>query len=870
MKTRLIILTWGFWWGFLALLVLPHPAPAAQYDIRAVYDDAAHRINGVERVTFTHDGATPLSDVVLFLYPNIYLSEDPAIDSAEYRKAYPIRFNSGGMEITAVTTPAGAPLTGAVEHLNGKPILFRIPLTTPILPQAEFSLDVHFTTTIPEKYGVFGHYRDITTLQGGWHPYLAAQKGGDWNLALPPQKSQFRVQWTMRSDLKLLASAPEISMGTGDSGAFYSTQVMEAAGLSFFSLSMGREMTRVADSVGPVQIVYLADRADRSSDDHVMEIAKAAVKFFQLQVGPLSPMSVQMASSRLYQDLTANWSRVLYVNTNIFRVAPFLRHYHEARLARALFVLLYRSALPDEEPWVIEGLAPILTEQFMQTLTRRRTDLESWLNPLDFIPLADELLYSKSLPFRQIYFREAAVPALNEEIHTFNHARPGGSAIFSKLEGLLGAGAFAEMVERYPKESGAFRRQITEASGRDLDPFLDQWLTVNPAIDFWIERVERRRTERGHQTEITVRKDTEGPEPLSIIAVDKNKKRHRMLWEGEGMTHTALLETDAPVKYVEIDPDRRTADIDRFNNRSPHRWKVLLHRFGLSGYDLNTGNIGYKIGLLFKPTYSDRDKVTVGFVHSETGNTGRVEYAHTFLNNHTLSAGFLYERPTLLDRASLEEAAGIVRLGYTFSYPNTPLYFPRFAKLLQQITGPLPSIGLSFGYNQQVTGGAQAHSVTSQIDLRKTVRFAYDHEIALRLLGGMSSGDLFEKSRFFLGGSDAMRGYRPLVFGGEGIGLLSAEYRFPLRRETDWNGAGMVLTHTLQGALFADAGQVAKPSNLFDFEDYKFDAGVGLRWWLDVFGFYPTLVRFDIAHPIDSPNADESEWHYYLTGGQAF
>jgi len=336
------------------------------------------------------------------------------------------------------------------------------------------------------------------------------------------------------------------------------------------------------------------------------------------------------------------------------------------------------------------------------------------------------------------------------------------------------------------------------------------------------------------------------------------------------MTHTALLMTDTPIKYVEIDPDQLTADIDRFNNRFPHRWKVLLHRFGLSGYDLNTGNVGYKIGLLFKPTYSDRDKVTVGFVHSQMGNTGRIEYAHTFRNNHTLSGGLLYERPTLPEATSPDEAAGIVRLGYTFNYPDTPLYFPRFAKLLRRLAGTLPTIGLSFGYNQQVTGGQRAHSVTSQIDLRKTVRFSYDHEIALRLLGGVSSGGLFEESRFFLGGDDAMRGFRPLVFGGEGIGLLSMEYRFPLRRETDWNAAGMVLTHTLQGALFADAGHVAKPRHLFDFEDYKFDAGVGLRWWLDIFGFYPTLVRFDVARPIDSPNADENGWHYYLTGGQAF
>ena len=856
---RSIFLGLGLW----VWLLLPRPAPAAEYDIRAVYDDARHQIEGVERITFTHDGTVSLSEVVLFLYPNIYLAQDPAIDPAEYRKAYPIRFNPGGIDITSVTTPAGVPLVGAVAHLNGKPILFRIPLATPISPHTSFSLDIRFTTTIPEKYGVFGDNRGIVTLQGGWHPYLAARQGDDWNLALPAAPSHFRVQWTMRNDLKWIASAPAASTEAGD---FYSTYLMEAEGIPFFSLSIGRGMTRVDDAVGPVRMTYLAYRADREENDGVMETAKATVRFFQLQVGPLLPMSVQMAASHLYQDLTANGSQLIYVNTRIFRVAPFLRRHHEARLARALFVLLYHAALPDEESWVIEGLAQILTEQFMKTLSKQRADLEGWLNPIAFIPLADEILYSKALPFRQVYFRETAAPALNEEIGLFNHVRPGGSAIFSKLESLLGTGAFAEVVAG----SGPFRRRIREISGRNLDLWIDQWLMANPAIDFWIEDVERRRTERGYETEVTVRKDIEGPEPLPIVAVDKNKKRYRMLWEGEGTTHTALLMTDTPVKYVEIDPDRLTADIDRFNNRSPHRWKVLLHRFGLSGYDLNTGKVGYKIGFLFKPTYSDRDKVTVGFVHSETGNTGRVEYAHTFRNHHTLSGGLLYERPVLLAPTPLDKAAGIVRLGYTFSYPDTPFPFPRFAKFLRRLPGTFPTIGVSFGYDQQVTGGQREHSVTSQVDLRKTVMFSYDHEIALRLLSGVSSGGLFKKRRFFLGGDDAMRGFRPLVFGGEGIGLLSVEYRFPIRRETDWNGAGMVLTHTLQGALFADAGHVSKPSDLFDFKDYKFDAGVGLRWWLDALGFYPMLLRFDIARPIDSPNAHESDWRYYLSGGQAF
>jgi hypothetical protein len=853
------------------------PAHAADYTISAVYTD--RQIEGIERIAFTNDTDQPLAEILLFLYPNIHLEKDSRISGDNYRKSYPTRFNAGEMQIGTLTGPAGEPLSGTLEQHNGKPVLMKIPLPTPITPGASLSFEVRFTTKIPEKYGVFGHAFDRTTLQGGWYPHLVPRSPEGWDPTLSQPENRFRVRLVLPSDLQWLASAPSREIGR-DGG--YVTHEMEADGIDFFSLSIGRGLTHLEKEVGPVGIRYQykqESKNDRRNAGQVVALASDAVRFFQLHVGPMGPTSVQMAASPLYQDITADGSGILFVNHHIFKVAPFLRHYHEAGLARAIFWQMYRAHLPNEETWVIDGLAPLLAERFMQVRPTKRADMGKWLSRLDFIPLADEILYSKALPLRQVYFKEASAPIFNEDIRYFHQLHVGGSSIFSKLGVLLGQEAMEEAVAQYLKQPASFRKTLEATSGRNFDSFLEMWLKGNPPLDFRIDRVGRWQVKGGkYQTEMIVAKDGEGIEPLEIQVRSKGGEKRRLIWEGDGTTHTERLLTDAPIDLIELDPDRRVSDPDRLNNRSPHQWKVLLQRFGLSGYNLNTGALDYKIGIRFKPTYSDRDKVTLGFEHDEIGNTGGIEYAHTFIDRHGIVTGVRYERPTKAEPLGQapapeeEDAAWVARVGYTFHYPGTPdvpLRFPRFSKLLQQWTGKEQTIAVFIGYNQQVTDEMES-SMSVQVDLKKGVVFTADHEIIFRLRSGAAFGRLFENHRFALGGDDGMRGYSPLDFKGDAVALFSAEYRFPLLLETGWNLAGAALTHTLQGALFADAGQLSKPRALFDFDDVQSDMGVGLRWRLDALGFYPTLIRLDAAMPIHSPIEDASKWHFYLTAGQAF
>jgi hypothetical protein len=852
----------------LLLVVNPIHATASppQYDIVAAFSEEEHRIYGSEKIIFTNTGDEPLSELYLFLYPNLYLERDPDIDQNLYKRAYPIDFNPGEQIITSIQDLQGQNLPYFPE-LFKKRILMKIRLPTPIPPKGTFEFLVHFITSIPEKYGIFGYYRNLVTLQGGWHPYLPQFSEGKWDFLLPPPVSRFRIRFILNEHLDLLASSPlELESQEGSDLSY----LLKADDLPYFSLSIGKRLAKKERKIGEIDLVYHFLPRDRAYANQVMKTARRAVSYFLEHSGPLPPTRLQLAESYLYQDLVSAGAKLLFMNNRLFKVFPPLKRFHEASIVRGIFLLLWREKLPWEEPWLIEGMADLESERFMREQYGARPSLENWLKPVSFIPIIDEILYSRDLPFRQTYFKERVAPILNEDIQFFNHPRPEGTTIFSKLANLFGHETVKRAVEDYKENIQAgqqvpFREVLYRISGRRIDWFFEQWLMSSPALDFGIEKIRREKVEEGYRTTLIIKKHGDGIEPLEILVVEKNGSRIPLLWEGDQEIHQEVLMTPSPISVIELDPDKDSSDPNRLNNRNPRLWKVLLNRYGVS-YNFNTGTLSYKAGLLFQPVYDKKNRIGFDFSHKEEGNASRIEFSHIFKNNHTLTLGLSYEGPQTPKDKPPEEPAGTVHVGYALSYPDIPL----FANFIQRLTGRYPKFSISLGYDQRFTGGEYENLLTATLDLRRLFSFSNHHEIGTRFLIGQTIGTLFENSRFFLGGDERMRGFTPLRFEGDNIGLISVEYRFPILYDTDLNLAGTALTHTLQGAFFADAGTVTDSRNVFQVTDYKKDIGMGLRWHLDFLGFYPALIRFDVAVPVGPTIKAEKKPHYYLTAGVPF
>ncbi len=839
---------------FILTLLLPSLGRAeqsadVQYDITAVYSEKKHTIEGTERITFTNSGERALSEIYLFLYPNFYQEKPSNTTKTQYQQAYPIAFNTGSIEIVSIIDPEGNKLVSA--DFFGAKTLTEILLPVPIPPKATYTLLIQFVTHIPERYGIFGYFRDWVSLQGGWHPYLPPLTNGKWDLHGLPPPSQFHVTLTVPKEFDVIASAPLVS---------------KSELIPYFSLSLGRKIIREEKEFNGVHLVYTFSKRNKKYGEQVFKTAESALSFFLLDVGSLPQMNIQMTHASLYKDIVTTGSRLLYVDSRLFKVFPLLKKYHEMRIAKGVFSLLWQEMLPWEEPWVIELMASITADRFAKERYPNESGLRTWLKPIAFLPLIDEILYADDPLLRQIYFNKKA--SESETILSFHQPM---LPHYQRLKKILSPEILESVITDYKRhvqlgEKPQLKMFLLEEGQTPIKHFFEKEFLSLGVVDFGIERILRRRVGEEYQTIVDIKKEGLGVEPLEIILYKKDGTKIPLLWNGEENSYRTIVTTLSPIDVVEIDPEEMTTDTYRGNNRDPEKWKFLLKRINI-GYDLTTHFIDYDMGLQFQPVYNTKNRINLDFSHSEPKDIGSIKYSRTLLNKHIISTGLSYQLPNAISGLVLEEDVKAVNLSYSLFYPHIPFV----QEYMEWLTGRYPKWGIIFGLDKSLTGDSSDYMINAVFDLRRSFVFSNYHQVNTRLMTGVSTGALLKNNRFFLGGENGLRGYTLLRFGGENMNLISLEYQFPLLYETDINLFGLALTHTLQGILFSDLGTAtANRSELLNLSEYKSDVGAGVRWFVDFLGIMPMTFGLDVAWPINSPVAEEAKLHYYIRGGKLF
>lgn len=104
------------------------------------------------------------------------------------------------------------------------------------------------------------------------------------------------------------------------------------------------------------------------------------------------------------------------------------------------------------------------------------------------------------------------------------------------------------------------------------------------------------------------------------------------------------------------------------------------------------------------------------------------------------------------------------------------------------------------GKRLSFTGTWAGHGLGGDFDYFKFVvenrlyyKVGHAHVIAVRLMGGISDGDMPYNDLFTLGGADTLRGYEDDEFRGDKMYLGTIEYRYPIAKK-------------VQGVFFVDAG----------------------------------------------------------------
>ncbi len=199
----------------LAAAVAPLPAPAAEpnapaavrYVIDAVISSESATVVGSIQIELRNPSSTDLHEAVFLLYPNRFSRPDEQVDDVNRAYVYPReQFEPGRIEILSID---GAPIEVADEATS-----MRVPIA-PLPPGQTRTLTVAFRTSIPYRFGSFGHYEKQLTLNGGWHPYLAALDAeGRWRTELPPPTADFNVTLRRAEPLELVAAGEYFERGT--------------------------------------------------------------------------------------------------------------------------------------------------------------------------------------------------------------------------------------------------------------------------------------------------------------------------------------------------------------------------------------------------------------------------------------------------------------------------------------------------------------------------------------------------------------------------------------------------------------------------------------------------------------------------------
>ncbi len=835
------------------------------YEIRATYDKKKHQIEGVTKITFANTGETPLSEIYLFLYPNLYRDLDLTKRIKEQNKiAYPVNFNPGEIRIISIKDDRDTVLLAS--DFFGAKGLSEIRLTTPIPPKTSFQIFIRFVTQIPERFGVFGYFRDWATLQGGWHPYLPMLTNGKWDLhGLPPQ-SHFHLELTVPKRVSPIATMPLFVKEEKKEETLF---IGDADAVRFISLSLGENSIEKQKQIGPVTLQYLFSKRNEYYGEQAFESANRAVLFFLSQWDSFPKTKIQLSHASLYQDIVTAGTRLLYLDSKLFKVFPALKKFHEIRVVRGVFRLLWEELLPGEEPWVLELMASVTSEEFAKEYYPNQFQLKRRLKSVAFFPFVDQILYSNDPLLRRIYF-DKTLPE-QETLYAFHQTIP---PLYPQLKKLVTNEVLQTIIndykDRIQSSENPSLRSLLLAHDKKMEQFFEN-ITVSQKrgdalspIDFRIEKVTREKIGEKYQTTLDIKKEGLRAEPVEIVIHEKNRGKIPLVWDGEGNEYVKTLTTNTPVLVVTIDPEETTSDRYRGNNRDPIAWKVLLIESNLD-YNLTTRFVGFDINLQFQPVYSEKNKINVGFLRGETKEIGSLQYSRVLSNKQRVLVGIAHQSSRAIKSSSDTDG---VTANISYLFGNLDITF--IQQYTQWLTGRYPEWNMTLRYDQSLFSGDRKSVTYAIFDFRRAFISSNYHQIQTRLLAGGSRGNLFENSRFFLGGQDGVRGYTPLRFQGENISLVSLEYRFPILYETDLNLLGLALTHTLQGALFADWGTVSDRRDLFRSDQYKSAAGVGFRWFIDFLGVMPITFGLDVAWPIDSEIAAEKKPHYYLTGSRVF
>jgi len=884
------------WWprllescaAVVAILSCAAPTRAApillrpQYRVEATLSPTKPQVDGSVEVSFTNHSSRPLYDAVFLLFANRFADQDADhLNDFLRTLVYPEQeFDSGGMQLREVLD-GGVPAQASAVAVPGLPArtFVSVPIAR-LAPGATRTLRLRFETSVPYRFGGFGHWDDQITMLGGWYPQLVPlDDGGNWQVGAPPPLADYDVTLTPASDVDVILNGRYAPAGA---------PLLHAAvpGVHYLTLVAAPRFLRDETMAGATHIVYLHRPKDLgvrisfgpSMTDIVLDTLRDIIN--ERPAAVPAPAELMVIEAPLRVELTAAGEGDVVVSDRLLEVQEALRPFHELQLAQATYAECLRPQLAPREPaldypWVSEGVSRVLADRYMDRIEPERRSVYGWIDMLNVLAAVDRFESAPKIAFSGAFFDAAKVAdPLHQQVWSVNEDGPPGHVVVTKVRALLDPPVFDPLLDQCLTATTPLRQCL--AAGAPSEPVqarLVDWLGPYPDIDYRVESTQFNVPDGDTQrSTVAIRRISSRPfsEPVTVRLRTVGGDTVDLHWKSGGDVALMSTTTDGHVYQAVIDPERQLIDDDRANNAWLPRLQVVVDsadvevsstEFGFSGQLVGRLRYDYRKDVALTGFYTNRG---IGFTVGPRIHFGEpidgTRYRHNLY-------GFYYFEA--LDRSFKNDAQPGVRTtgqlaGFGGRYDYTNVFWGEAPSDERRLRLFVDGYDKSLGGDYSYIDWGYVAAGTVPLWTPRTVA-------AAQVVNGFSEPlgtDPPNQGLFSLGGDRTIRGIGAEKQLARNIFVLRTELRQEIYPEVDLNLHDLLILRRFNVHALLDAGQVGNSAGrIYDPTHWAVGAGVGAGFFYEFFGFFPAAMYLEIATRLDE---DQGDVQVLFGSGQSF
>ncbi|MFK7848248.1 MAG: M1 family metallopeptidase [Rhodothermales bacterium] len=587
------------------------------YQMDVELDPEARTIEGKQRLTWRNPDTQPVSELQFHLYLNAFRNEQSTFmkESGGSHRGFTAEGNDpwGGIDIERMQIVSNGlsdstPLTGGgsvdltdritfIQPDDGNEedrTVISVPLPAPVGPGETITLDVDFTSRMPEIFARTGWERktndSLFFMVAQWFPKLGVYEipGQRYLPADAPSGKWSTHQFHSNSEFYADFGTYDVTITTPEAYEVGATGVMidesiangkrtvtyKAEDVHDFAWTTSGDFLVFEDEWEHVKLRLMLQPEHVAQAERHFEAAKIGLAYFDKWVGPY-PYTTLTLVDGIGGSNGMEYPTLITCGT-VYKMPGWLRALELVTIHEFGHQYFYGLLASNEaeEAWLDEGLNSYIEMRIMDEAYGKGSVLDTpWFKVDDRD--VQRLSYIANRPERGPIFQKSWEYEFRSDYGKASYAKP--ATVMKTLENYLGWEVLQEVMQTYYRE-WRFRHPTTRdfidvverVSGKQLDWFFDQFIYGTAVVDYKVEDITVVPAEDGdiitNQVHLSRLADGVFPQEIDILFDDGVVET--VEWDGESKEKMMTFERPASIVEVHLDPENKVLlDTNQFNNR---------------------------------------------------------------------------------------------------------------------------------------------------------------------------------------------------------------------------------------------------------------------------------------------------------------